>query len=209
MKNNILVFGTKNFNNSLNEIKDHLSFSLKFFNKDTLFNNIISSTKALLIDSEVCDDPKNLILVNSIINKPVLLIERPGFKKKCNYNEKIFSPLILSDFNTRLVTLINSQKFIQNSSVQIKEYIMDKNEKKLTKYDSSIAVTEREIHLIELLFNEKKPQSKNKILKNVWKYSEDADTHTLETHIYRLRKKVLDEFNDEDFITNSKLGYSI
>ena len=55
----------------------------------------------------------------------------------------------------------------------------------------------------------KKPLSKNNILKKVWKYSDDADTHTVETHIYRLRKKIIDEFKEDDFIIYSKLGYSI
>jgi hypothetical protein len=209
MKNNILVFGTKNFNNSLNEIENCLNFSLIFFNNEILLSVVIPSIKALLIDSDVCDDPKKLILINSIINKPTLLIEKPGFKKRCNHNDKIFTPFILSDFNTRLVSLITAEQFNQNSSIKIKEYTMDKNEKKLTKDYLSITVTEREIQLIELLFNETKPISKNNILKKVWKYSDDADTHTVETHIYRLRKKILGEFNDEFFILNSKLGYSI
>ena len=72
-----------------------------------------------------------------------------------------------------------------------------------------ITITEREVQLIELLFNEKKPISKNIILKKIWKYADDADTHTVETHIYRLRKKIFDKFHDESFIINSKLGYSI
>ena len=55
----------------------------------------------------------------------------------------------------------------------------------------------------------KKPLSKNIILKKLWKYSDDADTHTVETHIYRLRKKILDKFKDENFIVNSKSGYTI
>ena len=209
MKNNILVFGTKNFNNSLNEIKNCLNFSLTFFNEAVLLDDIIPTTNALLIDCDVCDDPKNLILINSIINKPILLVVKPESKKKCNHNDKIFLPLIISDFNSRLVSLIISDKFNQNSSIKIKGYIIDKNEKKLTIDDSSITVTEREIQLIELLFNEKKPISKKIILKKVWKYSEDADTHTVQTHIYRLRKKILEEFNDVNFIINTKLGYTI
>ena len=73
----------------------------------------------------------------------------------------------------------------------------------------SIVVTEREIQLIEILFNALNPISKNLILKKVWKYSADADTHTVETHIYRLRKKILKTFKDDSFIINTKSGYSI
>ena len=100
-------------------------------------------------------------------------------------------------------------RFNQNSSVKIKEYLIDKNEKKLNKKNLTVTVTEKEIELIELLFNEKKPISKNNLLKQIWKYSENADTHTVETHIYRLRKKIISKFNDENFIINSKTGYSI
>ena len=66
-----------------------------------------------------------------------------------------------------------------------------------------------EIYLIELQLNEKKPVSKTEILKSVWKYSSDSDTHTVETHIYRLRQKIKKNFLDEDFIINKKVGYLI
>ena len=59
------------------------------------------------------------------------------------------------------------------------------------------------------MFNENKPISKKNILKKVWKYADDVDTHTIETHIYRLRKKILNKFKDENFIINSKDGYFI
>jgi len=209
MQNNLLVFGTKNFKNSLNEIKDYLDFSPIFFNDDTLLNDQISTIDALLIESAVCNEKRYLSIISSINNKPVLLIDKLGFPKKCNYTNKILSPFTLFDLNTMVVALITSEKFNQNSFIKIKQYTVDKNEKKLTKGHLSITVTEREIHLIELLFNENKPQSKTNLLKKIWKYSEDADTHTVETHIYRLRKKILAKFNDENFIINSNVGYSI
>ena len=99
--------------------------------------------------------------------------------------------------------MITTYKFNENSSVKIKDYTLDKNEKKLKKQDLFITVTEKEVHLIELLFNEDKPLSKTVILKKVWKYADDADTHTVETHIYRLRKKISNKFQDENFIINS------
>ena len=80
---------------------------------------------------------------------------------------------------------------------------------KLKKESLSMTVTEREIQLIELLYNEKKPLSKNIILEKVWKYAADADTHTIETHIYRLRKKIFSKFKDENFIINFKAGYTV
>ena len=70
-----------------------------------------------------------------------------------------------------------------------------------------IILTEKEVRLIELLLISTKPVSKDKILSSVWNYSSDADTHTVETHIYRLRKKISKEFNDDTFIQNNKEGY--
>ena len=72
-----------------------------------------------------------------------------------------------------------------------------------------VILTEKEIQLIELFLYSKKPISKDKILSSVWNYSSDADTHTVETHIYRLRKKMNEVFGDENFIINNDKGYSI
>ena len=104
---------------------------------------------------------------------------------------------------------MQKKNFNKNSSIFIKEYKLDKNEKKLVKDKNNIALTEKEIQLLELLLINKKPISKNKILKEVWKYSTSADTHTVETHIYRLRKKFKTEFGDDDFILNEKDGYTL
>ena len=121
----------------------------------------------------------------------------------------IILPSSLIEISNKIISLITSKKFNQNSFVKIKEYAIDKNERKLKKENLSMTITEREIQLIELLFNEKKPVPKSIILKRVWKYADDADTHTIETHIYRLRKKILDVFKDDNFIINTKDGYSI
>ena len=77
----------------------------------------------------------------------------------------------------------------------------------MSKNDNEIILTEKEIQLLELFLNNKKPISKEKILSSVWNYSSDADTHTVETHIYRLRKKINDKFFDSKFILNNKQGY--
>ena len=209
MRNSLLVFGTKNFNNSLNEIKEYLDFSLIFFKGDTLFPNIITTASALLVDEEACNDPTNVMLINKVNNKPILLITNYKEKKKCNYTDIISFPLTLPEFNSKVINLITSKKFNQNSSIKIRKYIIDKNLKQIKIENLFISITEKEIQLIELLFYAKKPITKNTLLKNVWKYSENADSHTVETHIYRLRKKILAKFNDENFITNSKAGYSI
>ena len=104
---------------------------------------------------------------------------------------------------------MSSFKFNKNSSINIKNYTIDKNLKTISKDDISINLTEKEVNLLVLLNEEKKPLSKKIILKKIWRYSIDADTHTVETHIYRLRKKVLDKFGDKEFINIFKDGYSL
>ena len=102
---------------------------------------------------------------------------------------------------------VKSQKI--NDKTQIIISYFGENEKKLTKLNFSISLTEREVQLIELLFEKKKPLSKNFILQKIWKYSTNADTHTVETHVYRLRKKINYKFGDDNFILNSGNGYLI
>ena len=209
MKTNLTIFGTKNLNNSLEEIKEDLGFSFFYFESDKLNESILSSASAIIVDSSTCEDKTSLSIVNKIFDKPILLLEDQNFKTKCKYDDKISLPLNFNELKDKIVHLITSYKFNENSSIVIKEYTLDKNEKKLKNENVFIIITEREVQLIELLFNEKKPLSKINILKKVWKYADDADTHTVETHIYRLRKKILDEFKEDDFIIYSKLGYSI
>ena len=211
MKNTLLIFGTKNFNNSLKEIKEYLNLTLVFFENDALLELSIPEIHAVLIDNEFCNDVNILNSISKINNKPILLIENKDFSiiNNIKYNEKITLPFNLTDFSNKITNIIMSFKFNKNSSIQIKDYTIDKNERKLKKKNLFIVITEREIELIELLFNKKKPLSKKYILKEVWKYAEGVDTHTIETHIYRLRKKIISKFNDENFIINSKTGYSI
>ena len=85
---------------------------------------------------------------------------------------------------------------------------MNKNSRKLVKLDKLLELTEKEIELIELL-SKKNFTQKKEILSIIWKYSDSADTHTVETHIYRLRKKINDVFNDDKFIKSEKRGYTI
>ena len=99
-------------------------------------------------------------------------------------------PTTIKEINSVLEETTIKKKFLDNSSIKVKKYYLNKNEKKLSKNGNSIILTEKEIQLIELFLDNTKPISKDKILSSVWNYSVDADTHTVETHIYRLRKKL-------------------
>ena len=114
----------------------------------------------------------------------------------------------MKEINTLVESTVAKKKFTKNSSIEIKSYFLNKNEKKLFKSNNFIILTEKEVQLLELFLNKKdQPVSKEDILSSVWNYSSEVDTHTVETHIYRLRKKINDEFMDEKFILNNKEGY--
>ena len=79
----------------------------------------------------------------------------------------------------------------------------------LKKNNIELQLTEKETELLVLFSKEKEPLSRNFVLEKVWKYSAKTDTHTVETHIHRLRKKILEKFGDNNFIKNNKKGYYI
>ena len=118
-------------------------------------------------------------------------------------------PLNILQFNQEIINVCKKFEFNNNSLISIKNYILDKNERILKKNNTSLKITEKEIDFIEILNSSTKPLSRDFILKNIWNYSTDTDTHTVETHIYRLRQKIKDKFKDSNFIKNSKKGYSL
>ena len=75
--------------------------------------------------------------------------------------------------------------------------------------NKNLKLTEKEINTITYLSKSEKPVSINELQEKVWSYQSDIETHTVETHIYRLRKKILNTFNDKDFIISEKNGYQI
>ena len=101
------------------------------------------------------------------------------------------------------------QRFSFQSNINIKNYTLNLNSRVISKNENELKLTEREIEIILFLNDKKKPQNINILQKEVWSYVRDLETHTVETHIYRLRKKISDKFNDNNFIVSLKEGYSI
>ena len=205
-KNIILAFGNKEFNNSLIEIQEFLSFNLKILDN---FNDSISleNYQGMIIHEDALKDNKFKYLIqNQSINKIIF----------CNSNkikvleniEKLNLPVPFDQINKIVINNLIKRKFKINSSLNIDNYKLDKNLRRLFKDSIYLELTEKEIELIELL-KKKSFIKKKEILSTIWKYSDDADTHTVETHIYRLRKKIKDTFHDDTLIKSSKKGYTI
>ena len=205
-KNIILAFGNKEFNNSLIEIQEYLSFNLKIL--DDLKDSIsLESYQGMIIHEDGLKDSgfKDLIK-NQNLNKIIFHYSK-NIKGTENI-EKLNLPASFDQINKVVVNNIVKRKFKINSSLEIYNYKLDKNLRRLIKNTVFLELTEKEIELIELL-KKKSFIKKKDILSTIWKYSNDADTHTVETHIYRLRKKIKDIFNDDTFIKSSKKGYTI
>jgi len=207
-KFNVLCFGSNNFNYSLKELKEYLVFNSIFIN-DVSKKLESENYDIVLIDEDIIEDPNLLEIVNEVGNKIKIFVGKTPRKLNFKYDINIEKPLSINDLNKKVIKLIAGKEFYKNSTIEIKSYILDKNEKKFIKNEIFIYITEKEVKLLELLYSEKKPLSRKVILSKVWNYSSEADTHTVETHIYRLRKKILDKFNDSQLISNTKQGYSI
>ena len=195
---NVKIIGPSSFVSTLNELKVFLKFN-------SILNNTNDDPNIILFHTDALKDKK---LKEYIDNNSFLKI-CAGRKKDLSdaYDACLELPTTLKEINAVIENTAVKSKFNKNSSIAIKSYFLNKNEKKLFKLDSFIILTEKEIQLLELLLNKRKPISKDNILSSVWNYSSDADTHTVETHIYRLRKTITDKFKDENFILNNKSGY--
>ena len=119
------------------------------------------------------------------------------------------SPIQINKLIEKINIKLIKQKYRQQSDIVLKNYSINLNSKIISKNEISLKLTEKEINII-LFLNDKKQSQKTDSLQNeVWGYSSKLETHTVETHIYRLRKKIKETFDDENFIINHDGGYLI
>ena len=178
------------------EIKDYFNYEVNYFKeKKVLFKKI---------------DEEKKFLENSII-----IVNQKDFSSlKDKTNEKQIHcitkfPIKISNLIDQLNARFIQQNYSAQSNININKYILDINSRILKSSDNELKLTEREIDTIIFLKNENKPIKVDVLQKEVWKYGEDLETHTVETHIYRLRKKIKDTFDDDSFIQSKKDGYII
>ena len=133
-------------------------------------------------------------------------------KKSLNIsNQFVLDKIPINIF--KLVEKINIEflkiQFNSQSDVKVKNYIIDLNSREMLKNNTKLKLTEKEINTITYLSKLNKPVSIDELQERVWSYQSDMETHTVETHIYRLRKKILNTFKDNEFIISTKNGYQI
>ena len=196
---------SENFTNSLAEVKSFLGFNLITINQgfDSSINN---NFNAVIIETKI----ENKDLSNKISIPKIFIQNEKQIRISKDPFELIFKlPMNIIEFNKVVLDTCKKYEFSKNSLVKIKGYTLDKNQRILKKGNTSLKITEKETHFIDMLNSQSKSLSKEYILKIIWSYSSDTDTHTVETHIYRLRQKIKECFNDNNFIINTPKGYSL
>ena len=180
-------------------------FEIEELFKFNIFNYPLSKDFVDLINAGNQQANNSTIIVG---NKNNLLFSEEKINKK---NILIFDQTPLKIFN--IIDEINAQlikqKYKFQSKLIIKNYFLDLNSRIIFNEFGKLKLTEKEMDVILYLDEKKAPQSVNKLQKNIWHQSSDLETHTVETHIYRLRKKINDKFNDKNFIVSHDDGYLI
>ena len=169
----------------LEELSLDLNFKIIYLDSENLLNEKIKNLNNYLIIS----NKKNLNFNNQFYldNKPINIFKLV---------EKINIEFLKLHFNNQ-------------SHVKINNYTIDLNSREMEINSNKLKLTEKEINTITYLLKKNEPVSINELQKNVWSYQSDIETHTVETHIYRLRKKISVTFNDNEFIVSKKNGYQI
>mgnify|MGYP006080056181 CR=1 FL=1 len=193
IKQNVFIINFNSLYEILDEIKEDLSFKIiKFESEDDFIKSFDLNT----INSLIISKYNQKLAVNKNITEKNLLsfVNFP-------YPLNKFLELI----NIKLIKL----KFNHQSKINIKGYELNLNSKFFSKDSLSLKLTEKEIEIILYLNKTNSKHGVADLQKNIWGYSADMETHTVETHIYRLRKKIFKNFGDENFIISKKNGYQI
>ena len=193
IKQNIFIINFNSLYEILDEIKEKFSFKIIKYENEVDFIKDLNSN---LLNSLIITKSNQKLLLNQNVNK----------KNFLNFDN---FPLTIN----KLSELINIQliklKFNQQSKINIKGYELNLNSKFILRNSLSLKLTEKEIEIILYLNEAKTKCDVLDLQKNIWDYSPNMETHTVETHIYRLRKKISDKFDDENFILSHKKGYFI
>tara|TARA_B100000902_G_scaffold261541_1_gene247838 strand:+ start:1770 stop:2372 length:603 start_codon:yes stop_codon:yes gene_type:complete len=182
---NLIIYKFSSLYHILEEIGLDLNFNIMFANSENSLDEKVKNLNNYLIISnkKYSDISNQFILDNTPIN--------------------IFK--LVEKINIEFLKI----QFSSQSEVKVNNYIIDLNSREMLKINTKLKLTEKEINTITYLSRSNKPVSIDELQEKVWSYQSDMETHTVETHIYRLRKKIFNTFNDNEFIISKKDGYQI
>ena len=187
-KQTILIYDFNILYEILLEIKQNLNFDIVKINNEEEFSNIDK------------DSLGNYLIITNKENNNLLL------KKS----------IVLKEFPIKIISLIEKlninllkQKYNFQNDIKLNKYKLDLNSREISYNNTKLKLTEREIDVLVFLNESSKPKKIESLQREVWGYASDLETHTVETHIYRLRKKIKETFNDENLIISEKDGYLV
>ena len=197
IKQKIYIIDFDELFNILDEIKSVLSFQTFNFNNLDIFLKSLNQNES---------EPENFLIVTKKQNEN-------KFKSTVIDKNSLFFLEDLPSELSKIIEKINIQlikkKYNYQSKINIENYILNLNSRTIVKNNKQLKLTEKEIDIILFLNNNTNPQSVEKLQNVVWGYSSELETHTVETHIYRLRRKINNIFNDNKFIVSYDKGYLI
>ena len=198
---NIIIFEFDSLYKILSEIKNNLPFKINNLKK---------------LESKDSNFVEYSLVITNYINKNFLLKERKIDKNKILFltkekknNQHIAYPIQIKNLIEKINIKLIKQKYNNQSYLKVSNYILNLNSRIISKNNNSLKLTEKEINIILFLNDHKNPQKVSILQNQVWGYLSELETHTVETHIYRLRKKINDHFNDINFIISTDDGYLI
>ena len=182
---NLIIYKFSSLYHILEEIGLDLNFNIIFVDNENSLNEQLSKFNSYLVIS----NKKNLNISNQFVLDKVPI--------------NIFK--LVEKINIEFLKI----QFSSQSEVKVNNYIINLNSREMLINNKKLKLTEKEINTIIYLSKSNKPVTINELQEKVWSYQSDMETHTVETHIYRLRKKILNTFNDNEFIISKKNGYQI
>ena len=207
----ISILGNQIFSEIISELKLFSRFKIKFYEDLDSYAKDITQSEQLIIFFLTSANQKDYEKVGRYDFPLIIISKFPITQNELPHEfvEQSVIPFSILDLEKKIISLLARYKFKKSSLIHLCGYTLNKNEKKIEKNNLKLQLTEKEIDCLILFSQVDKPLSRSFILKNIWKYSPESDTHTVETHIYRLRKKILEKFDDNNFIKNNNKGYYI
>ena len=191
----LYIINLSNFYDIINELKEHIGYELsKFDSKEIFFEKYKSKSISIENSIMIVHEKEYNFFVKNINEDQIIKLEPPVniFKFVENLNVKVIQ-----------------KKYQDQSNIRVKDFFLDINSRELKKDKLSLKLTERETDMILYLNNSRKPVNVETLEKEIWQHSSDLETHTVETHIYRLRKKIKAAFGNDELIKSNKDGYTI
>jgi len=184
MTKKLIIFRYKELFNILEEIKENFEFKLEFYEKERELEKLENGNLSdyLVIAKKKLSNLKKQIIIDK-------------------------SPININDLIQTLNINFLKSKFIEQSKIDLGRYNLDLNSRILNQNEKELELTEKESSILIFLKQSKDPVKIDELQEKVWGYNSEIETHTVETHVYRLRKKINDKFYDNEFIISDKKGY--